>query len=267
VRCLLRLPGIVLLLIALVTALAACGKDDDAHTGDVTVFAAASLADAFMEMGDAFEAANPDASARFNFAGSSALAAQIIEGAPAGVFVSANAAQIDKVAAEGLAGEVIELLENELVIVVPAGSDMVTGMAGLAADGLLLVLAAPDVPAGQYARESIALAGATAEYGVGFADAVLANVVSEEPDVRATLARLQLGEADAAIVYRTDALAAGDEVRIVEIPPAYTVRAEYFITVLADASNPEAAAAFVAFATGPEGAAVLERYGFLPPSP
>jgi molybdate transport system substrate-binding protein len=241
------------------------GNADTEVSGDVLVFAAASLTDVLAGIADTFEDANPDASVEFNFAGSSALAAQIVEGAPADVFISANKSQMDKVNDAGAVEDVRPLVTNELVVVVPAGSDAVQSFEDLATDGVRLVLAAENVPAGQYAREALGKADASGEFGDRFAERVLTNVVSEEPDVRTTLTRVQLGEADAGIVYRTDALAAGDDVDVIEIPADVDVLAEYFVAVAKDSGNHDAAEAWLDYITGPDAREALERAGFSVP--
>src|SRR5690606_30421719 len=132
------------------------------------------------------------------------------------------------------------------------------GFEDLASDGVRLVIAGPEVPVGAYAREAIALADAS--LGGGFADRVLRNVVSEEANVRAVLTKVELGEADAGIVYATDAAVAGDAVEAYRIPKEFAAPAEYVIATLSDA--PSAAADFVAFVLSEEGQAILERHGF-----
>ena len=235
-------------------AVAACGGDSEPRQ-TITVLAAASLTETFSELAEAFEAANPDVTVRLAFAGSATLRTQVLEGAPADVFASASP---DEVAALAEAGHVLEqlpLARNTLVIAVAEdASARIGGITDLAEPGLRLVLAAEEVPAGRYARESLALAGAD------FAARVLANVRSNEANVRATLAKVELGEADAAIVYASD-LSAADGVRAVAIPERFQVAAEYRVALLTEG---EAARAFVAFATSPEGAAVLARHGFEP---
>jgi molybdate transport system substrate-binding protein len=136
--------------------------------------------------------------------------------------------------------------------------------ADLAEDGLKLVLAAPEVPVGRYARESLAKMAADPSFEEAFGERVLANVVSEEANVKAVVTKVQLGEAEAAIVYRTDVTPdVQDDVTAVEIAEAYNIDAMYPIAVTADASNAEAAEAFIGFVLSGEGQAILERHGFL----
>ncbi|MCY4393500.1 MAG: molybdate ABC transporter substrate-binding protein [Chloroflexi bacterium] len=243
-------------------SLAACGGDGEPRE-TVTVLAAASLTDAFGELAAAFEARNPDVTVRVSFAGSATLRTQALEGAPADVFASASPDEVEALEAAGLVVEAQGLATNTLVVAVAedAGS-RIAAFEDLAGPGLRLVLAAAEVPAGRYARESLALADASGSYGPGFATRVLANVRSNEANVRATLAKVELGEADAAIVYASDLAGGAPEgVRAVAIPERFQVAAEYRIALL---SEGDAARAFVAFVTSPEGEAVLARHGFAP---
>ncbi len=258
------LPVRRLVLVALALAVAAfasfaCDNSDDET---ITVFAAASLTDAFTEIGAAFEDANPGISVEFNFASSSALAVQVNEGAPADVFASANNTQMVVVVDGGNASGPQRFATNRLAVVVPADSTKVASFEDLAEPGVLLILAAPEVPVGNFARESLAKASALHEFGDDFSVRVLENLVSNETDVRAVLTKIQLGEADAGIVYTTDAAVASDEVAVIEIPVEANVLAEYPIVALNDAGNASAAEAFVAFVLSSEGLAILERHGF-----
>jgi len=237
-----------------------------AEGGELTVFAAASLTDAFAAIEQELEAANPNLSITYNFGGSQALMTQLEEGAQADVFASANVAQMDAAIAAGLvAGAPLPFTHNRLAVVTPADNPAdIQSAADLGKDGVLLVLAQPEVPAGRYARESVCLmATDTATYGAGFIERVAANVVSEEEDVRDVLAKVALGEADAGIVYVSDAVAAGDQVHVVDIPDEVNVIATYPVAILAggdEALGP----AFVSYLLGDEGQATLERYGFQP---
>ncbi len=228
------------------------GPETGAIAGEVVVFAAASLTDAFAELGEAFTAENPAVEVLFNHAGSQTLARQIDEGAPADVFASANTTQMTQVAeGEGLAGEPQVFTTNRLALAVEPGNPLgVGGLADLAADGLVLVLPAEEVPAGQYAREALEAAG------------VAVTPSSLEQDVRAALSKVVLGEADAAIVYASDLASAGDRIQGVAIPDRQNPPAMYPIGVLATAPNADAAEAFVAFVLGPAGQAILAAHGF-----
>jgi molybdate transport system substrate-binding protein len=232
--------------------------------GELTVFAAASLTDAFTQIADDIQAANPGISIAFTFAGSQALATQLTEGAPADVFASANTTQMQVAVDTGLITAEPEIfVQNRLALVVPADNPAgIVTPADLAGDDLSLVLANVDVPVGRYARESIC--AMTATYGEGFVDAVAGNIVSEEEDVRAVLTKVQVGEADAGIVYVSDVTAdvAGD-VAIIAIPDAVNILASYPIAPLAE-GNQELAAAFIAYVLSPNGQFALDAFGFMP---
>ena len=237
-----------------------------AEGGNLTVFAAASLTDAFEAIEQELEATTPNLSITYNFGGSQALVTQLEEGAQADVFASANAAQMDAAITADLVGsEPLSFARNRLAIVTPAGNPAgIQTAADLGKEGILLVLAQPEVPAGRYARESVCLMAAdTATYGSDLVARVAANVVSEEEDVRDVLAKVALGEADAGIVYVSDAVAAGDQVNVVDIPDAVNVIATYPVAVLVGADE-ALGSAFVAYLVSEEGEAVLERYGFQP---
>ena len=235
--------------------------------GELTVFAAASLTNAFDEIGATLEAGNPGLEIDFNYAGSQSLVTQLNEGAEADVFASANTAQMTNAQAAGtIDGEPRPFVGNRLGLVVPADNPAgVAGLADLAGDDVALVLAQADVPVGQYARQSLCVAGLDAATdGDGFVEAVTGNVVSEEEDVRDVLTWVQLGEADAGIVYVSDYVATeGGGVSLIEIPDAVNVIASYPIAPVAG-GDAELAAAFISYVLGPDGQAVLEAYGFQP---
>ena len=234
-------------------------------TGEIVVSAASSLTEAFSDIAKAFEAKYAGTKVTLNFASSAALATQINEGAPAGVFASADQAQMDKVKAERKSAPGVVFALNRLVIAKPNGSTAVLTYADLAKPNRKLVLAADGVPVGNYAIQSLAAAEQSVAFGVGFQTKVMANVKSREANVRAVLTKVQLGEADAAIVYSTD-VATAPEVEPVAIPDAYNVTGEYFIAPLTGGKNANTAAAFVAFVRSTEGQAFLTKRGFaIPP--
>ncbi len=253
-------------------AVAACGGDDDSGepgdslSGEITVFAASSLTDAFKEAGTAFEEQYPGTKVTFSFAASSALAVQINELAPADVFASADQAQMKAVVDEGNALEPAVFVKNTPVVVVPKDGATVATFEDLAKPGVKLVLAGATVPIGRYAREILAKASASSG-GIGsdFSARALANLRSEEANVRAVLTKVQLGEADAGVVYKTDVGAASSDVKVIDIPAAYNVVAEYPIAVVMYAKNQAAAAGFVAFIRSAEGVAILEKHRFVRP--
>ena len=239
--------------------LAACadasgaGEDDSGEVaGTVTVFAAASLTDAFDELAAAFVERHEGVSVALNHAGSQTLARQITEGAPADVLASANVVQMAVVDDAGLlAGPPRTFASNVLEIAVEPGNPLgIAGLADLAADDLLLVLPTEEVPAGRYAREALDAA------------AVTVAPASLERDARAALGKVGLGEADASIVYASDVAAAEGRVDGVAIPPEVNVAATYPLAVLGDAPNPRAGEAFVAFVLSGDGQAILRDAGF-----
>ena len=231
----------------------------------LNIFAAASLTDAFTEIGKNFEAANPGVTLTFNFAGSQALRTQIEEGAPADVFASASGREMDTtVAGKFVAdGRPKVFLNNKLVLILPADNPAgVTKLEDLAKPGLKLVLAAEEVPVGNYARQSLDLMNGS--FGTDFKDKVLANVVSNEDNVKQVVSKVQLGEADAGIVYTSDAVAA-PELKTVEIPSELNVIAKYPIAPLVKSANADLATSFVDYVLSADGQAVLAKWGFAPP--
>jgi molybdate transport system substrate-binding protein len=248
-------PAAVLAAAALV--LAGCGGDDEPSGGtsaspaELTVFAAASLTAAFTEIGERFTDAS-GTKVTFNFAGSQALATQVQQAAPADVFASADTASMDKVA--DLVGTPRSFAGNQLQIVVEQGNPKgVTGLDDLANPDLKVVLAAPEVPAGRYAAESLAKAGVTVE------------PVSQEDNVKAVVTKVSLGEADAGVVYLTDVAAGGDTVEGVAIPEELNVLATYPIATVTASRARDQAQAFMDQVLGAEGQQILEAHGFLPP--
>jgi molybdate transport system substrate-binding protein len=246
-----------------------------AQTGSATttlhIFAAASLSDAFNALGAGFTAAHPGAELVFNFGGSNQLATQIDQGAPADVFASANTTQMQRVIAGGRIenGAARTFVRNRLVVVLPSGNPAgLTTLADLAKPRVKIVFAAAEVPAGQYTLDFLAKAEADGSLGAGYKAAVLANVVSYEESVRSVLAKVALGEADAGIVYTSDAAvrapAGAGDIEQIAIPAALNLEAEYPIAVLNDSAQAAQAQAFVDYVLGPQGQQVLARFGFLP---
>lgn len=233
------------------------------NAGTVTIFAAASLTDAFTEVETTLEAANPGLDIVNNFAGSQALVTQLTEGAPADVAAFAsNTAMNNAVDAELISGEPETFVENVLTIVVPADNPAgIASAADLANPGIKLVLAQEDVPVGGYSRDSICnMAADPATYGEDFVANVAANVVSQEDNVRAVLSKVALGEADAGIVYTSDVT---EDVVALEIPEAVNELATYPIAPVAT-GNQDAAAAYISFILSADGQTILESYGFIP---
>jgi len=276
-----RAPWIVVLLLALLTA---CGSAQPAapaatnlpaptaapaaSDAELIVFAAASLTEAFNEIGEQFSAANGGVEVIFNFAGSNQLATQIKEGAPVDVFASANTSQMKVVieAGEVISGTQQTFVRNRLVLITPKEQSAgVAALADLARPGLKLILADTSVPVGQYALDVFAKASKLPEYTEAFSPTVLANVVSYEENVRAVLSKIALGEGDAGIVYTTDIVGdAADKVARIEIPDDLNTIATYPIATVKDAANADLAQQFVAYVLSQEGQGILAGYGFIP---
>jgi len=230
----------------------------------LNVFAAASLTDAFTEIGEKFEAANPGITVTFNFAGSQALRTQIEEGAPADIFASANQKEMDTLIAGAFIAQDVSqfFLTNKLVVILPADNPAaLEKLEDLAKPGIKLVIAADEVPVGRYARQT--LDQMNGPFGSNFKDKVLANVVSNEANVKQAVAKVQLGEADAGIVYTSDAVAAPD-LKTIEIPAELNMIAKYPIAPLANSANADLAATFIDYVLSSEGQAILQKWGFAP---
>lgn len=236
--------------LALPLALTGCaGKGNDAT---ITVSAAASLTDAFTEIGEAFVQANPDTDVRFNFAGSSALAEQINAGAPVDVFAAASPAAMQVTTDTGSTSNPLTFATNSLAIAVPPGNPANIGdLSDLSNPAVTSVICDERVPCGAATQELIAATG------------LALTPASLEPDVRAVLAKVMADEADAGIVYRTDILAAGDQVQSVAIPDDINVRNDYWIAATTEAND--AAREFVDFVLGEQGQAILRSWRFTRP--
>ncbi|MFH5820994.1 molybdate ABC transporter substrate-binding protein [Georgenia sp. AZ-5] len=227
------------------------GADGAAGAAELTVFAAASLTGVAEQVAALVEEARPGTEVRLSFAGSSDLAAQVIAGAPADVLMTADEATMDRLVDAGLTdGEPVVVAENHPALVVPAGNP--AGVTGLDAslDGAALVVCAPQVPCGRAAQELAGLAGITL------------TPVSEESAVTDVLGKVRSGQADAGIVYSSDARAAGDAVEVVPVPLAERVVNRYPAAVLAGSGEPTLARAWIAALTGEQGRLVLADAGF-----
>jgi molybdate transport system substrate-binding protein len=255
--------------------LAGCGGDvtaggspSAARPITLNVFAAASLKDAFTAIGNSFHAAHPNVTVTFNFAGSDTLAQQITQGgAPADVFASANPQQMNVVVKGGDidGGKVKVFTHNRIEVIFPKNNPAhIQTLQDLAKPGLKLVLAAPAVPAGQYARDFLTRASDDTSFPAGYKDAVLKNVVSSESDVKSVLAKVTLGEADAGIVYTTDAATKADDLGTLAIPDNLNTIAVYPIGVVKGSKQAATAQQFVNAVLAADGQATLARFGFLP---
>jgi molybdate transport system substrate-binding protein len=233
--------------------------------GELNVAAAASLTEAFGELGALFESQNPGSRLVFNFGPSSGLRTQLEQGAPGDVFASADQAQMDLADANGvIAGEPRVFARNALVLVLPGDNPgRITELADLARPGLRLVTTAPQVPIGAYTRQMLQSMSQDPAYGADFADRVLANVRSEELDVRAVLAKIALGEGDAGVVYATDVTPQiAPEVQVLPIPEVFNVIVTYPIALVQGARQPALGQRFVDLVLSDAGQAVLARYSF-----
>lgn len=234
--------------------------------GELTVFAAASLTDAFNEIKVDLEVRYPNLKITYQTAGSQELVTQLTEGARADVLATANTTTMEAAVDGGLiSGPSVPFTGNHLVIVTPGDNPAgITSFDDLARSGVKLVVAGPTVPAGKYARQAICTYASGITAPAGFVDAIGGNVVSEEHDVRSVFAKVQLGEADAGIVYASDAVAAGlagTKLNVIEFPLGVPTRASYPIAVV-KGGNEDLAKAFIAYVLSPDGQKVLIHYGF-----
>lgn len=223
------------------------------------MFAASSLTEAFTDISTRFERRHPGTEVLLSFDGSATLATQLIQGAPADVFASADTQQMQRVADARLAAGEPQLFAGNRLVVITTEDSAITDLKQLAEPGVLLVLAAPGVPVGTYARE--ALEKLDGVYGADFSERVLANLVSEEANVRQVALKIELGEADAAIVYATDA-AVAEGINTIPIPDDLNVLGSYPVVTLRESTQPELAQAFVALVLSAEGRRILTERGF-----
>ncbi len=258
-------------LFVVVGAVSACGTasgggSTPAPKVTLNVFAAASLTNAFKEIGQKFQQLHSNVSVTFNFAGSQTLAQQINQGAPADVFASANQKQMDVViqggAVDAAASKVFA--HNLLVVIFPKSNPgQIATLQDLAKSGLKIVLAAAAVPAGQYAVDFLDKASADAAFGASYKPNVLKNVVSYENDVESVVSKVALGEADAGIVYTTDALANIDKLGQINIPTNLQTLATYPIAPIKGSKNAATAQQFVDYVLSAAGQQVLSSFGFM----
>ncbi|MEV0371329.1 molybdate ABC transporter substrate-binding protein [Streptomyces sp. NPDC050636] len=248
---------------ALLVPLAACGgKDDKKDSGaqksgdtpkaQLTVLAASSLTDVFAKAGAAYEKEHPGTKVKFSFAGSQELAAQVKAGVPADALVTADTKTMDGLTAD--AGTPTVIAKNRLVIATGEGNPKkIHSLKDLADSKLKVVLAAPEVPVGRYSKQVLDVQDLDVK------------PVSQEPNVRAVLSKVELGEADAGLVYKTDAATAPDKADAVDIPDAQNAVASYPAATLKTSKNAEAAAAFVKWLSTPEAQQILRKAGFQRP--
>lgn len=251
-------------------ALPGCGGGSGGREA-ITVFAAASLSEAFRELAGAFEAANPGVSVELNLDGSQRLRSQLEFGAGADVFVSADLAQMQRAVDAGLVdGNPIAFASSRLAVIWRIDGDTTAApeLSDLARTGTRLAVAHPGVPAGAYARRLLDNLAADGRYGPEFARQAAANIVSEETNVRNVEQKVILGQADAGIVYRAMAQkSAAGEIIPVPIPDELNTRAHYYAARLQAAPQPGLAAQFVNFLNSAHAQRIMQQHGFEPPGP
>ena len=239
------------LTLALCMSAACQGSSADSDT--VSVFAASSLTEAFEALEPGFEAAHPGTDLQLTFSGSQVLRLQIEQGAAADVFASADPEHVEALVSAGRIARAQPFALNHLVVVVPPGNPAAVARVEDLLNASRIVVGTPEVPVGRYTAAMLE------RVGQEFSQRVRAKVVSEESNVRLVRAKVELGEADAAVVYRTDV---NERVHAVEVPPEYDVPAHYVLGVLEGARHAPAANAFAAYVLSPEGRAALSRHGF-----
>lgn len=240
-------------------------QDKSAVTGELMVFAAVSLTEPFREVGKQLGLLYPGLKVVYNFGGSSALRTQLEQGTPADVFASDDVIQMEQAKKSGVVqGDTPVFIKNRLATIVPLNNTAkIMTFCDLGKPGVKLDLAKANVPVGNYSRQAIAKADA--ECGADFAQRTLKNVVSEEENVKQVVTKLQLGEADAGIVYVSDLTAkVNKDVRTITIPDAYNQIATYPIALTTAVKNRAMGEAFIAFVLSPEGQVLLRGHGFMP---
>jgi molybdate transport system substrate-binding protein len=250
---------------ALLSALVFLLSATTGHAETVRVFAASSLTEAFQEIAGVFRQQHPGDVVEFNFAGSQTLRVQIEQGAGADVFASADRVHMDALREKALVAPEVVFAENRLVVVTPRVDPVVRRLADVARPGVRVVIADANVPVGRYTTQVLAKMNRASLYGDDFQSRVMANVVSQETNVRAVLAKVSLDEVDAGFVYATDAQTASAKTTVLDIPDRVNVIAEYPIAVVAGSGIEEKASQFVALVLGAEGRAILAKRGFQPP--
>ena len=238
-----------------------------AASGTLTVFAAASLTDAFNDLKSAFEKANPDVTVTYSFAGSPALVTQLTQGAKADIFASADQPNMDNAIKGGvIAGTPQTFAKNKLVIIVPKDNRAgIQSAKDLAKPGIKFDTAQPSVPVGNYTQQALDSYSKLPDYGPDFKASVNKNVVSQEDNVKAIVQKVQLGEADAGIVYTTDAQAAKDKLTLIDIPDAQNVIATYPIALVKDSRQAALGQKYIDYLLSADGQAIMQKYGFALP--
>ncbi len=257
-------------LLSALALLAACGSSSTTGSSGppvtLHVFAAASLTDAFNQIGNDYHKIHPNVTLSFNYAGSQQLAEQITMGAPADVFASANATQMQVIVTGGeiAASSPQTFVKNRLVVITPKSNPAnIQTLQDLAKPGIKLDLADKTVPVGQYSLTFLMKASADPSFGASYQANVLKNVVSYETDDETVFTKVHLGEADAGIVYTSDVSTNGSEVGSISIPDAYNTIASYPIAPITNSANATQAAQFIAYVLSTAGQATLGKFGFI----
>jgi len=254
--------------------LAACGGSTSSTTSTATtapavtilnVFAAASLKESFNVIAAKYTRAHPNITIKLNFAGSQILEQQVASGAPADVFASADQTTMQKAVDAGLVGNSQVFVKNRLTVIIPAANPgNINTLKDLSRKGVKIDIGAPAVPAGKYSLQVLAKMAQSSNYGPAYENAVKANFVSQETDVKAVVNKVQLGEVDAGFVYVTDVTAAvSNKIKMIDIPDNFNVIAQYPIAVTKSSAHSYDARAFVQYILSPEGQAVLQQYHFI----
>jgi molybdate transport system substrate-binding protein len=269
--------GVAILLILLTVVIAGCTTSSPSASPTpvptaaveqktLTVFAAASLGDAFNDTAAAYEAQHPGVKIEINFAGTQTLVTQVEQGAPADVFASASTKYMTQLSGEGYVNNstIVNFTNNTLALIIPVGNPAnITSVADLAKPGVKVVMGTSAVPCGSYALQLLNKSVNVTGFGQEFADGVRANVVSTEPDVNGIVSKVALGEADAGFVYVSDVPASmKDKVKTIAIPSSINVIAVYPIGVLQQSKDQADAESFVQFVLSSDGKAILVSHGF-----
>ena len=248
-------------------ALDAMAKSAPASARTLQVFAAASLMDAFHELGRQLEKSQPGLTVRFNFGGSQQLAIQLEQGAAADVFASADERWMTYVSERGLIRDTAQVFaRNQLVVIVPnTNPARIRKLQDLSRAGVKLVIGADAVPVGRYSRQALQLLARDPSFGGDFATRVLRNVVSEEENVKSVAGKVQLGEADAGVVYRSDVTpAVARFLKVMQLPESAQITPSYWVGIMGSATEFNGARAFLELMLSPQGQQVLQKRGLMP---
>ncbi|GCE26295.1 molybdenum ABC transporter substrate-binding protein [Dictyobacter alpinus] len=267
-----------LLLLVLLIIVSACGESAPAPSSNapsspkatpaqvsLKIFAASSLTESFNSLKTSYHNAHPNVDITYNFNGSQALVQQLTNGANADIFASADQTNMQKAAKADVVGESKVFAKNKLVIILPKSNPgHITSLKDLSKSGIKLVVGAPAVPIGKYGLQVLDKMGTSPEYGTNYERSVKANIVSQEQNVKAVVQKVQLGEADAGIVYQTDVTAAVEnKLTTLTIPDQFNVIASYPIAITKNSAQATEAQNFLTYLLSPEGQATLAKYHFI----